>query len=381
MVDENKPLVTVVMVTHNEGRYLRESMPAILSQSNTDFEVVIMDNGSEDDTQEYIATITDPRVRSYRNENLGLGLAYNIGIQNAKGSWIALGNADDLWYQHKLAKQVNAFNEKTAVVFTQAELIDDSGKAIPEEIARTFPFSFDNRAPVKMFERLFFHTNFLCAPSAIIQKDLLLKHPFDPMLIQLQDFDMWAHLIKTHEFHIIQEKLTGYRVRLDGSNISLNKKNRSRVLLELGVVYERIFDGIEHEFFREAFKDHLRRPQFAGQIEFEFEKAFLYLKLHEPAVKRIGLTRFYELMSKDDSRKVGESVYGISMRDVWSWCLSPLYADADVLKESGGAHIELLQELKSTKQELAQMKETMSAITSGKFWKLREKVYSVLRKN
>ncbi|MBX9570415.1 MAG: glycosyltransferase [Candidatus Obscuribacterales bacterium] len=379
MTDKN-PLVTIVMVTHNEGRYLRESIPAILNQGFSDFEIVLMDNGSQDDTPEYIKTIQDPRVRPFRNENLGLGLAYNIGIENARGQWIALGNADDLWFEHKLAKQVAEFSgNNIGVVFTEAELIDDTGKAIPEEVAAKFPFSFENLPPIRMYEKLFFRTNFLCAPSAIIRKDLLIERPFDAMLIQLQDFDMWSHLIKSVEFKILPEKLTGYRVRLDGSNISLNTKNRSRVLLELAVVYERFFENATIDFFKAAFGSHLRNPDFTDEISFEFEKAFLYLKLQEPAIRQIGLQLLYQLMSQTESREHAFKQYGLTMLDVWQWALTPIFADANVLDESAKNHIEISQHLKEVKKELTETKELMRRITSGKLWKLRESVYSLLR--
>ena len=377
----NSPLVTIVMIAYNEARYLREIMPSVLAQTYADFEVVLIDNGSTDETPEVVAGFSDPRIRAFRNENLGLSLGYNVGVEKARGKWIALSNCDDLWYPRKLEKQVEAMkNERVGVVFSQVDLIADNDAPVPEEVANRFPFSFENLSCAKMYEKFFFNSNFMCAPTAVIRKDLLDARPFDAMLIQLQDFDMWVNLTQKVEFAIVQEKLLGYRVRVDGSNLSLSTKNRSRVLLELSVVYRRFFEDVDIEFFREAFRIHLRNPEFKGQIAFEFEKAFLYLKMEEPSIRAIGLERLYALMSDKESRALGEKEYKLKMPDVWGMALSPVYADATAMEESGKNYLELSQQLKSSQAELASMKETLRQITSGKLWKLREKLYDILKK-
>lgn len=378
---EKDPLITIVMLAYNEGRYLRHSMPAVFEQTFADFEVFVMNNGSTDDTLEVLAGFDDPRMKVFTNENIGLGLAYNVGISHARGKWIAIGNADDLWYPRKLEKQVEATkNDRVGVIFTEAELIDDNRNPVPREVAARFPFSFENLPPARLYEKFFFNTNFMCAPSAMIRKDLVDARPFDPMSLQLQDFELWVNLVQKAEFTTVPEKLIGYRVRLDGSNVSLNSSNRSRVLMELNIVYRRFFDGVDMEFFREAFRAHLRNPDFRDELAMEFEKAFLYLKMGEPAIRGIGMERLYELMSSSEGRNLAAREYNLKMPDIWTMALSPVYADASALDESSKNYLDTLEQLKATQAELAGIKETMRQITSGKLWKLREKVYDILKK-
>jgi len=195
----------------------------------------------------------------------------------------------------------------------------------------------------------------------------------------LQDFDMWLHLVQEAEIRTLQDSCFQYRVRLDGSNLSLSQKNQNRVSFELGVVYRRFFDGIEAEFFRRAFKDHLRNAQFTGTHEMEFEKAFLYQKMQHPAIYSLGLEKLYSLMSAPETRVIGEKNYGLSMRAVWEQALLPIYNDASKFQETNSEYERMQTELSLAKEQLNQMKSTMDAITSGKFWKLREKVYTLLR--
>ncbi len=361
---------------------MKQSLPALLNQSLENFEILLMDNGSQDDTPEIAASFQDKRLRVFRNENLGLALAYNVGLANARGKYIALCNSDDLWFEQKLEKQKAAIEKGPAgVIFTSAELIDDDGKTVSEEVAARFPFSFENLPQAATYEKLFFHTNFFVAPSALIRKELLDANPFYPMLLQLQDFDMWVKLIQKTEFEVLPEKLIGYRVRVDGSNVSLNTGNRSRILLELSIAYKRFFEGVDSEFFRKAFAKRLRNPEFSGELALEFEKAFLYLQMSEPAIRFLGLEKLYELMGIEEGRVIAHRDYNLSMADVWNYALSPVYADLASFKESEQDIVDLCNKLKSAERELARTRETMRQITSGKFWKLREKVYEMLKKN
>lgn len=368
------------MVAYNDGRYIGEILKSILAQTFSDFEIVLIDNASTDNTPEVIASFTDSRIRSYRNDNVGLSEGYNIGIAKARGQYIAISNADDLWMPQKLEKQLALIQkENVGVVFCTAELIDDTGTVLPEEQAKLYPFNFENRTQAQSYERLFFKSNYFCAPSALIKKELVVKRPFDAMLIQLQDFDMWLHLVQKAEIQTVAEPCFQYRVRLDGSNLSLSQRNQSRVSFELGIVYRHFFDDVEQSFFKNAFAKHLRNPSFTSPEEMEFEKGFLYRKMQHPAIYALGVEKLYALMSTPTTRAIGEKKYGLTMRDVWEQALLPIYNDTSKFQETSSEYESLLAELNHTKEELVQVKATMQSITSGKFWKLREKVYTLLR--
>lgn len=372
------PLVTVVVVAYNHGKFLRETMESIFAQTMPDFEVILLNNGSLDESAQVISELKDDRLTCITQENVGPSLACNIGIKRARGKWIALGSGDDLWKKEKLARQLQVLQERGAQVsLTAAQLIDDSGLPVPDEATKQFPFSFDDLPRAQMYEKLFFESCFVCAASALIDRSLLPDPPFDSCCLQLQDYDLWVRLIKKGEIVTLQEKLVGYRVRLDGQNLSL--QNRARVLFELHRVYRSFFDDVDPELFKAAFGKHFRKPEPQGSLGLEFEKAFLYLKMKEPCIRVLGLELLYLLMAADEGRALALSDYGLKINDLWQLARTPVYADSLSMEEAVLSADELNGRLKEAEAELAALRQTMRQITSGKLWKLREKMHTILR--
>lgn len=103
------PSVTVVIPTRNRWRLLRRTLGTVLGQLGAHFEVVIVDDGSSDETSAYLESVTDPRVRVVRKRvSGGVAAARNSGLQLARGEWVAFADDDDLWAPDKLAEQLRA---------------------------------------------------------------------------------------------------------------------------------------------------------------------------------------------------------------------------------------------------------------------------------
>lgn len=100
------PRVSVVVPTYNARALLAETLTTILAQTFVDFELIVIDDGSTDDTADYLASIDDSRVRVIRQANAGVGAARNRGIDDARGEFVAFCDHDDLWAADKLATQV-----------------------------------------------------------------------------------------------------------------------------------------------------------------------------------------------------------------------------------------------------------------------------------
>lgn len=374
------PLVSVVMVAYNHEKYLRETMASVFAQSLSDLEVILVDNGSTDNSADIISGFNDPRLKVIRQENLGLSLAYNIGIESSRGKYIALGNADDTWEPEKLKLQVAAMqnNPQAAVSFAGARLIDDDGNTVDDSHAS---FSIEALPKARMYEKFFFKTNFMCATSALINRECINKYEnvFDPCLIQLQDFDLWVRLIKKFDFVVLPEKLVGYRVRLDGQNLSLDKSNRSRVLFELNWTYRKFFENVDRELFKDAFGKHFRNKNAGCLLACKFEQAFLYLEMQEPAIRELGLELLYKLLASKNGREMAQRDYGTPIAELWNIARMPVYADSLSMEESVSRAAVTEKRLKDVEAELASLQEGLRKITSGKLWKLRERVYEILR--
>jgi glycosyltransferase involved in cell wall biosynthesis len=146
------PLVSVVIPCFNYGRFLPEAVDSVLSQGVTDLEVIIVDDGSTDETPEVVARLTDPRIRAYRFQNGGNSAARNHGIELARGEFLAFLDADDRWLPGKLERQLALLEAEPGVgmVFTDFRRFDDHGSSRrPSSISfRNWPgFPSDPRSP------------------------------------------------------------------------------------------------------------------------------------------------------------------------------------------------------------------------------------------
>lgn len=238
----NKPLVSIIMPVYNAGDFLREAIESILNQTYKNFELIIIDDASTDDSWNIISSYKKrfpKKVRAFRlvkNLNKGGDVAGNIGFSLARGEFIARMDADDIALPQKLEKQV-AFllnNPKISVLGSSAYVIDKDGKVLGEKIV---PFSNE-----KIYREYFvFHP--MIHPTMIIRKGAiktkkLYKINYSANNDYLTFFEMISKGVK---FANLKEKLLCYRVH--GKNDSLvnpkikfknSLRIRSRAILEFG---------------------------------------------------------------------------------------------------------------------------------------------------
>ena len=111
-------LVSVIMPSWNCGRLIAESISSIQAQTYQNWEIIVVDDCSIDNTESVVKSFNDPRIRYFKNEqNSGAAVSRNWALREAKGRWIAFLDSDDLWHTEKLAKQL-AFMKQTNAVFT-----------------------------------------------------------------------------------------------------------------------------------------------------------------------------------------------------------------------------------------------------------------------
>lgn len=233
------PRVSVILTSFNHGKYIRDAIDSALNQTFSDFEVIIWDDASDDDSWEIICGYQDSRIRAFRNNVRRRGI-YGINkaiAEVAEGEYIAIHHSDDVWEPQKLEMQV-AFldaHEQIGAVFTNTLAIGEDGK--PFENTDHFYFKIfaqPNRTRFEWLRYFFTNGNALCHPSVLIRKtcyDDCGLYRFG--LAQLTDFDMWIRLCMKHEIHVLSEKLMRFRVRDNESNAS-----GSRVDTRIRDIYE-----------------------------------------------------------------------------------------------------------------------------------------------
>ena len=122
---DRQPVFTVIIPTYNREHFLKRTVDSILSQTFKDFELIIVDDGSTDHTKDLIDTYEDDRIVYFYKENGGQNSAVNVGLQKARGEYIAFCDSDDTWMPEKLEKCMEKYQEdkEVKVVYTWTGII------------------------------------------------------------------------------------------------------------------------------------------------------------------------------------------------------------------------------------------------------------------
>jgi glycosyltransferase involved in cell wall biosynthesis len=203
---KNAPLVTVIIPTYNRAHLLSRAIRSVLCQTFQEWELIIVDDGSVDNTEEIVKSFSDPRIRYIRHQaNRGSSAARNTGIQMARGKYIAFLDSDDEWLPEKLEKQLNIFensDDEVGVVYTGAVFIDDeNGKQrIKKPRAKGWIF----------IEELAF--NPVGSTSRVMVKRECFDKcgGFDEEMPCHEDWDMWIRLAEQYKFDYVEDPLVRY---------------------------------------------------------------------------------------------------------------------------------------------------------------------------
>ena len=221
-LNKNNPKVTIVLPSFNRGNLLKKSIESILNQTYTNFELIVVDDGSTDNTESVVDKIKkkDKRVIYLKHmKNMGASAARNSGIRIAKGEFIAFQDSDDIWKPNKLEKQMEIFektSEKTAVVYTGFLKILNTKKIY-------FPPPYIRGKEGYIYNSLL-KENFITTQTILIRRNVFKEIGiFDEQLPRLQDWDLFLRISKSFEFKFINEPLVIVKVTKD--SISSNKEN------------------------------------------------------------------------------------------------------------------------------------------------------------
>ncbi|TLD70283.1 glycosyltransferase [Phragmitibacter flavus] len=219
------PIVSVVLSSYNHVAFVADAVASVLSQDFADFELVIRDDGSTDGTAELLKTFDDPRtVMIEGGFNVGGAASLNRCIRQARGEFVAVINSDDVWLPHRLSTQLEIMQARPSLgaVFSLAEVIDEAGgDSVDEGHPYRSIFREENRSRQDWLRFFFDFGNCLCHPSVLIRRHVYEELGFyDPLMVQLPDFDMWIRLCSRHDLHIHQEPLLQFRVLNNQANAS-----------------------------------------------------------------------------------------------------------------------------------------------------------------
>ncbi len=226
------PELSVVMSVYNGARYLRECLDGVLEQSFRDFEFVIVDDGSDDETPGILAACarSDPRVRILRQENAGVAAALARGCGEARGGLIARIDADDIPLPGRFERQV-AFlesNPDVGVLGTGLEVIDAEGR-----LGSRVQLAIGH--PEACWQLLFRPP--VGHPTVMLRRSLLEQvGGYDPAFDRAEDYELWTRMVATTRFANLPDALVRYRIH-DGRITHREAKTMRAVTLRVRLRY------------------------------------------------------------------------------------------------------------------------------------------------
>jgi glycosyltransferase involved in cell wall biosynthesis len=233
--------VSVVVTCYNYGGYLGECLNSVLSQSYSDLEIILVNDGSTDQSAEVArAFLNEPRVRYIEQENAGQARAKNVGIAHSTGEFVAFLDADDAWEREKLKKQIPLFGDpRIGVVYSLARYVDAEGREV--ELDRSH-LSFHPHAG--NVTRELFMDNFVPFSSSVVRKEILDRAAgFDERLKMGIDWDLWLRLSLSWTFGYVDDALLVYRVGHPGQ-MSKNTVVRHRCVDRIMASFLERYPGV-----------------------------------------------------------------------------------------------------------------------------------------
>lgn len=276
------PMVSVILPVFNAAPYLRSAIDSILGQTYDNFELIIINDGSTDDSEPIISSYTDHRIIQITNpSNLGLVYSLNIGINSAKGEYIARMDADDISQPDRLSTQV-AFlstNPDYGMCGTFYEVIDNLGNKVHKV---NLPETDRDLRTYLNFGNCFCHS------TVMFRTDLTKRYRYEQERFLIEDYQLWYNISKECKIRILPVYTLLYRVHDD--NISTRK--REQMLIRLKEMNEVILRDLRIDFSESELNVHTHFLAFNHQY---------FMRKENMAALKYWILRAFHLL-KDDSR-------------------------------------------------------------------------------
>lgn len=329
-------MVSIILCTYNRAHTLKATIDSILAQTYTDFELILVDDGSTDRTQELLAEYSDERIRSYvLEENSFYCAAANFGLTKVRGDYIAFATSDDVWNLRKLERQLDYMEKRKdcGACFTFVHLIDENGDNADEkykDMLNVFRKVYYSRRD--WIQRFIFEGNCLCHPTAVVRKEVLDKvggyHVFYSLLA---DMELWLRIVRYYPIHVIEEDLLGYRMFEDQTKqvSGTTEKKRTKSLNEHMIIRNNFINDLSEQELEDFFANKFQYKEAFTHQEMEIERALLLLHCVSdlPEIGTLGMDKFEKLLRDNEYVKVLKDTYQIQLQDIYQWNTKHFYMD------------------------------------------------------
>lgn len=228
-------MISVIIPTYNRPNLIVASLRSVLAQTYTDLEIIVVDGSVDDETRIQVVRFNDKRIKYLKVENISAANSRNIGIDEAKGGFIAFNDDDDVWCADKIERQLDLFKKKSDKNFI---LYSTFSKVSGGDFRRT-P---DDTVRVKygaLFHELLLR-NFVGLPTVMLPASICRRVKFDQQLKCLEDWDWMIRLSKLFPFEFIPESL----VSVSDTPYSVNKSKYSVKAESYMTIYQKYYNDI-----------------------------------------------------------------------------------------------------------------------------------------
>lgn len=378
-----KGLVSVIMPNYNGEDYIEDAINSVLIQTYNRVELIIIDDGSTDNSRSLINSKKDRRIRPvFLPYNGQICNALNVGLGLAQGEYIARIDSDDIWEADKLEKQLQILesNSQIGACFSWVNIIDDENLIINRDESELYGlFRHENTDRIKHIRDLFYQGCYLCHPTVIMRKEIVDQVGlYDFSLVQIQDYDYWLRLLLISDIYIVKEELVRYRRCQDLSrNLSSNTDLANiRSLNENMIMKSRFINSLTNSQFNEIFKQDFKYEGASSDEELECEKAFILLNSFEKTTRYPvnGVYKMRDLLNNRTTRELLEREYCFTDKDFYELMSQHIFYD--YILEKKGHELEekknenecLLNENAYLKAENKRQKDMLNSFAYSKSW-------------
>jgi len=216
--------ISIITASYNYEKYIKETIESVLNQTYSDWELIIVDDGSSDNSLEVIKSFVnkDNRIKLFaheNNQNKGLKETILLGIKKSESEWIAFLESDDLWREDYLEKKVEIIKQYpgVALVFNDIEMFGDETriKFLKKPFEKNHKYLTTKTYPRNMFKDLRDSNRILTFSCLLANKEILMNTDFNTPVDKLLDWWLYIHMAYDNEFYYIPEKLTKWRIHCD----------------------------------------------------------------------------------------------------------------------------------------------------------------------
>lgn len=238
---KDRGLISSILPCYNAEKFIKESIESVLSQTYENWELIIIDDGSKDNSAKIIKSFQDSRIKYFKNnKNIGVVKSLNKGVKKAQGTYIARIDADDRMAPQRLEKQITFLsqNPEYAVVGSAHRLINAQGFTISYY---RYPQHNEEIQWYKNFINPFSH------PSVMLRKDIFEDYNYSDAFPYCEDYELWFRILENHKGYNLPEALTDYRIHGENLSIQKSKEQKENTIALVASHLEKIIPDISVE--------------------------------------------------------------------------------------------------------------------------------------